>query len=425
MGPSTPEIRFRRERVLDPALPGPVRARRALALELAEAALAAVEPGRATHRALRDLCARGERLDGATLFAFGKAAVPMARAAVEGARPAGGIVVALEAASLPGLEVRRGGHPDPAPDAVETGRAVLARAEALGAGDRALCLVSGGGSAMLELPRRGVSLEELTRVGAELREAGADIGELNAVRRALSRLKGGGLARAIAPAAVLNVILSDVPGHPLEVVASGPTCPPPARPAPRAVLERYGMLGALSDAARRLLDRPLDRGVSTAIRTALAADDGTARRAARKAAAERGLALSDREGWFAGEARALGARIAAEPHARSWVWGGETTVRVRGRGHGGRNQEVALGALAAGLREGTLVCFGSDGVDGRSDAAGALVDATAVEEARRRGLEPERFLAENDSTAFFDAVGTTLRCGPTSTNVADVALFLA
>ncbi len=410
--------RFDRARILD--VPDPaVRRRRELALALAEAALDAVEPEQATRAALARLERRGERLEGATLFAFGKAAVPMARAAARAVSLRGGVVVALERVALPGLDVRIGGHPDPAPDALEVGLEVLARAATLGERDVALCLVSGGGSAMLELPASGVTLEELRRVARELMRAGADIAELNAVRGALSQLKGGGLARAIAPARVCNVILSDVPGHPLAVVASGPTCAPPeGAPDPSEVLARYSV--PVSRGVRAALARPRDP-VSAVIRSEVAADNSVARAAVIARARAVGVEMYDRAGVFRGEARELGASLGAAD--RAFVWGGETTVTVRGAGRGGRNQELVLGAFA-GFSRGLLLAFGTDGVDGSSDAAGALIDEHAVRSARERGLDPARALADNDATAFFDALGTALRSGPTGTNVADLCLYL-
>jgi len=394
-------VRFHRTRLLDGDLTPAERDRRERALALAERALAAVEPEAATRRVLDG---RAD-LDGATLFAFGKAAVPMARAAGRAVDLRGGLVVAPEPSTLPGLECFAGGHPDPAPDAARVGDEFLARARSLGQGDVALCLVSGGGSSLLERPR-GMDVETLGRAIRTLRERGAAIDELNAVRRACSAIKGGGLARAIAPARVVNVVISDVAPLPPEVVASGPTCPPPRGPGAREVLAHHGVELALPPPASEVLGP---------IETLVAADSEMARRA---------LPLPDREGYFEGEAHSLGRRLAAEAGAAPWVWGGETTVTVRGSGRGGRNQEVALGALAAGWSEGLLLCLGTDGVDGASDAAGALIDSAAVRAMAARGLDPEAALRANDSTPFFDALGTVLRCGPTGTNVADLILRL-
>jgi hydroxypyruvate reductase len=402
------------------------RAARELALDLAEAGLRAVDPERATVAALDRLEAAGEPLDRATLFAFGKGAVPMARAAASRVRLRGGIVIALEEATLPGLDVRRGGHPHPAPDALDVGVEVERRARALGPDDVALCLVSGGGSSMLEKPRDGVALDEIAELARSLMAAGADIAELNAVRRALSAIKGGGLAHLLAPARIVTVVLSDVPGQDPALVASGPTAAPPAdAPVARTVLARCGLWSALSDAARAAVQTP--RPSPPPWRLEVAADHTTARRAIVDAAAQRGTTLVDRDGVFGGEARELGAALALEAPL-GFVWAGETTVTVRGPGRGGRNLEVALGALAAawerGWSGGPLIALGTDGVDGTSDAAGALIDGHALATARALGLDPRRALADNDAHTFFAALGTALHTGPTGTNVADLIVRL-
>lgn len=405
-------VRIDRHRLLGEELPAAVRARRRTALDLAEAALGAVDPERAVRAELE----RRRRAGPFTLFAFGKAAVAMTRGAVGTVALAGGVVVAPAPARFDGLTAFVGSHPDPAPDAAETGRAFLAAADALGPADAALCLVSGGGSSLLERPRAPFTLEALSRLARALRERGADIAELNAVRRRVSEIKGGGLARRIAPAPILNLVVSDVPGWPPEVVASGPTCAPPAdAPSAESVLARYGL--------ERPLPPPLE-GALPRIETVVVADSSTARRAVVEAAGARGLEIGDRDGFFAGPAHALGRALARERASVAWVWGGETTVRVRGGGRGGRNQEVALGALAAGWTGGLLLVLGTDGVDGASPAAGALVDEAVVAAVRERGLDPERALADNDSFALLDRVGATLSTGPTGTNVADLAIYL-
>lgn len=349
-----------------------------------------------------------------TVFAFGKAAVPMARGALRAWPVQGGLVVSLAEASLPPLTVRRGGHPTPRPDAAAVGDEALALAATLGPEDVALALVSGGGSAMLERPREGVSLDEIASLTDALMRAGGDIAELNAVRRRLSAIKGGGLARAIAPARLVNVVLSDVPGASPALVASGPTCAPPDGPDPIEVLGRHGLLDAVSPALRRWLARPMPP-LTGPIETIVAADNGTARRAT--GLADRGLRLR-------GEARDVGAAFAREGPGAGWVAGGETVVTVVGEGRGGRSLELALGALAAGWRGGLLAAFGTDGVDGTSALAGALVDEAVVEAARARGLDPREHLARNDAGSFFDAVGSGLDCGPTGTNVADLVVAL-
>lgn len=402
--------RFDRSRLLGAELSAVDRERRARAIELAERAIDAVDPYARTLEAIDRFA---EDLDGATVLAFGKASAAMARAACDAIDVKGGVAIVLAPVELPGLEVHVAAHPAPAADAERTGRAVLARARALGVVDRALCLVSGGGSAMLELPKPGVSMATIARLSRELMRRGAEIGELNTVRRSLSQLKGGGLARAIAPAPIFNVVLSDVPGRDPSVVASGPTFAPPVDDA-LAILERYELVRGLDAGAMAAVLEP-KLAVAIDVRTEIAGDNASARRAL---ASE----LFDRDGYFAGEARELGARMASETHERGWIWGGESTVTVRGSGRGGRNQELVLGALAAGWSRGLLLAVGTDGVDGSSDAAGALIDPAAVRAAS--GLDPARALEDNASHAFFDALGTQLRCGATGTNVADLCLYL-
>ena len=370
---------------------GPSGARRAVALDLAEAALAAVEPEAATARVL----AGRSDLRGCVVLAFGKAAVPMARAALSCCTPRGGLVIGLEepGVDLGPLRVRQGRHPLPAPEAEAHGAEILALAEGLGADDIVLCLVSGGGSALLEYPRPGVTMAQIRALTDEHLKAGAPIAELNAARTALSALKGGGLARALLPARILNVVLSDVPGQPLSLVASGPT--------------------ALDDSR---------------VETVAAADNGTAVEGVVAAAAEQGLVLRRLVDPIVGEARTTGGRLldeaallfASDPRINGVVGGGETTVTVRGKGRGGRNGELVLGA-ASRLGSHLVLALATDGLDGTSGSAGAVLDADLLAGASR---PIEDALADNDSATWLDDVGALLHTGPTGTNVADVAIVL-
>lgn len=369
-------------------------------------AVDAVDAYRVTAAALTVLAESGERMSGCRVLAFGKAADGMARAALASCDPTGGLVITptperwAHQSPAP-FEIRRGGHPIPAADAVETGQRVLDWVHGLDERDVLLCLVSGGGSAMLELPVPGVSLHALQDRTRSALRAGADIHALNRERTRLSQLKGGKLARAAAPARVLNVILSDVPGGDLSVVASGPTVPP-------------------ADEASGFEH----------VRSEVAADNTTAQDAIVAAAAQRGLRLARWSGYVHGEARDAGAAFYAEARRScvdggldGIVWGGETTVKVVGDGHGGRNQEFVLGAAAV-FDGGVLGSLGTDGVDGNSFAAGAWLDAFVLHEASKRNLDPARYLERNDSQAFFEGAGGLIVTGPTGTNVADVCLYL-
>jgi glycerate-2-kinase len=368
-----------RAELLDPGLSAETRARRAQALDHVERGLAAVDAGVVCAAALDRL----GPLDGCTIFAFGKASVSMTRAVLTRVRPRGGVVLGQgpDPGGLGPLRYRTAGHPVPVPNAAEHGAEVLALAQSLTVRDVALCLVSGGGSAMLELPREDKTVADIVRETRHLLREGADIAELNAARRRWSRLKGGRLGEAMAPARVINLVLSDVGGHGPEVVASGPTI--------------------VADA-----------------QTILIADNSTAV----DAIAATGLEIIP--GLIHGTARWAGAAFYGGGGGPARVAGGETTVEVLGEGRGGRNQEFVLGAAAAAWAGGLVLSIGTDGVDGTSDAAGALVDEAVMGRARGLGLDLEDHLRRNDTDAFFRRAGGRIVTGPTGTNVADIALFL-
>lgn len=403
--------------------------RRAIADRLVRAGIAAVDPRVGTERALARVEASGVGLRGCTVIAFGKAARGMAEAAIARCAPRGGIAIARDEGPLPPLVVRRGGHPIPASDAAVHGREVLELARSLGAGDLALCLVSGGGSAMLELPAGGVSIEAMQETTRALLRAGADIAEVNAVRRRLSEIKGGRLAEAIAPATIVNVVLSDVPGAPPSLVASGPTFAPENGPDAREVIARRGLRDRLPREVVLAIDRERPLGALPPVVTELAGDNDVARRAIVEAGAREGISLVDLSGYVSGEARDAGAAFVREARARcerdsldGVVGGGETTVTVRGDGRGGRNQEFVLGAWREiEAHDGLVASIGTDGVDGTSDAAGAMLDRELL---RAAGSDPDAALRDNDADAYLRDAGGRIVTGPTGTNVADVCLYL-
>lgn len=371
--------------------------RRRLALDLVTRGLAAVEPRAATVRVLGQLAAAGTRLDGAVVIAFGKASRAMAEGVLDVCAPREGIVVGFEEGRVGALRAMASSHPVPDERSIAAGRAVMELARRVRPDDLVLCLVSGGGSAMLELPAEGVSLAQLREATERLLASGAPIEALNAARRRLSRIKGGRLAEALAPARIVNVVLSDVPGSGPEVVASGPTIPP-----------------------------DVSRG-TVSVETWVAGDNLVAREGMVEEARRRGLRVVARDGFVAGEAREAGRRFYAEcrrTNADVVVWGGETTVTLVGDGIGGRNEELVLGAFGD-FAGGLLLSVGTDGVDGASEAAGALLDSHVVEAARARGLDPDAFLGRNDADTFFARTGGRIVTGPTGTNVADVCVYVA
>jgi hydroxypyruvate reductase len=323
-------------------------------------------------------------------------------------------------------------HPLPGQGSLQAGRQLAQMLATTRPADLVLVLLSGGGSAMIENPIPGVSLPDLREANQLLLASGAAISEINAVRGVLSRLKAGGLARMAAPARVLSLILSDVVGNRLGDIASGPT-----------VLRRRR-----TDTARQILKRhQLWERVPPSIRSALSQPEAPAQPAPRPANVIIGsvhqvvaaASLEARQLGFRpkvitrqmrGEARAVGQRLArrllrAQP-SECLVMGGETTVRLIGGGLGGRNQELAL--AAALTLEGTdhiaLLALGTDGVDGPTDAAGAMVDGLTINSARRMGYEPEQALAHNDSYPLLASVGALIRTGPTGTNLNDLVVGL-
>ncbi len=426
---------------------------RADALGCLRAAVAAVEPEALTRAFLER---RAGLLAGAaavSVAAIGKAGAAMARGAarVLGDRLAGGVLIVpagSEGGAPEGFVVYGGGHPIPDEEGARGAAAVRRLAASLGEGDLLLCLISGGGSALMTLPPEGVALADVQATTQALLRAGATIQELNAVRKHLDLLKGGRLAREAFPARAVALVLSDVVGDPLDVIASGPvTADPTTYEEAIATLERLRAWGDVPAAVREHLERGRDgrepespKQGDVELSRAEAHVIGSNRLAAEAALAEaerRGYATLLLTNRLIGEAReagrvltAIGHEVAASGRPLAppacLLAAGETTVTVRGTGRGGRNQELALGAaLALDGTEGVLVAaMGTDGVDGPTDAAGAIADGTTLERARRRGLDSARALADNDAYPFFEALGDLIVTGPTGTNVMDLALVL-
>jgi glycerate 2-kinase len=342
------------------------------------------------------------------------------------------------------------GHPVPDSRGVEATSDLLRLVKMAGEGDLVVCLISGGGSALLTLPAEDVELEDVQIVTSLLLRAGATINELNAVRKHLSGVSGGQLARIASPARVLSLILSDVTGSPLDVIASGPTVPDPTTFSDALlILARYGIVESVP---RRVLDR-LKRGeageiaetpkpddpVFANVTNLLVASNVVAVEAAANRARELDLNTSIISTYLEGEARVAGhvlagiAREVAEygrPLERPacLLFGGETTVTVRGSGSGGRNTELALSAALAldGLGpEVVIVSLATDGGDGVSPSAGGIVDGTTIERGKALGLDARASLDNNDSYTFLSCLGDALMTGPTGTNVNDImAVFV-
>ncbi|MDR7437269.1 MAG: glycerate kinase [Armatimonadota bacterium] len=382
----------------------------------------------------------------------GKACAPMAAACerVLGDRLTAGLVVVKYGYGMPlrRVEVIEAGHPLPDQAGARGAGRILDLVSGAEEPDLVLCLISGGGSALLPAPADGITLEEKMAVTDLLLRSGATIREINAVRKHLSRIKGGRLARAAAPARVVGVVLSDVPGDPLDAIASGPITPDPTTfHDALAVLQRYGLLDRVPPSVRLHLERgaagqepdtpkpgdPLFARVQVEVVGNIdRAVDAAAARAARLGF--RPLVLTTRLEGEAREAARVVCSIVRTVRERSrpirppacLLAGGETTVTVRGAGRGGRCQEFALAAaLAIEGWDGVVVAAcGTDGTDGPTDAAGAVADGATAARARAAGREPARALADNDAYHVFQALGDLLVSGPTRTNVTDLYVAL-
>lgn len=380
----------------------------------------------------------------------GKASAAMARAfEARWDGPLSGLVVTRRGHAVPceRIEIVEASHPVPDAAGEEAARRILALAHGLGAGDQLICLISGGGSALLALPAPGLTLADKQAVTRTLLRSGATIGEINAVRKHLSAIKGGRLAAAAYPARVVTLAISDVPGDAPAVIASGPTVPDPSTFAEaRAVLAKYriteptAVIAHLAAAADET-PKPNDP-VFADMRYVLIASPQQALSAAADAALAEGVTpvvLSDR---IEGEARDVAAvhaaiaqqlaagrlrigNVAVSPPA-VLLSGGETTVTVRGQGRGGRNSEflLALAAVLDGAPGIAAIACDTDGIDGSEDNAGALVTPDTVSRAAAKGVSIKEALAQNDGYGFFAALGDLVSTGPTLTNVNDFRAIL-
>ncbi len=405
------------------------------------AAVAAAQPERCLPRHLPP------RPKGRTVVVgAGKAAAAMARAVEahwEG--PLEGLVVTRHGQKLPtrAIEVAESSHPVPDAASERAARRMLERVRGLGPEDLALCLVSGGASALMALPAEGLTLADKQEVNRALLRSGATIHEMNCVRKHLSGIKGGRLAAACGAARVVTLAISDVPGDDPSVIGSGPTVPDPTSFADaRAILDKYRIAPAPS-VARRLAageaeetPKPGDPRLARA-EYHLIATPQSALEAAAAQAREAGVTPVILGDAIEGEAREVARVFAAiarqaalrgQPAASPCVLlsGGEATVSVRGKGKGGRNTEflLALALALGGHPRIWALAGGTDGIDGTEDNAGALLTPDTLSRAERAGLAPRALLDDNDAYSFFAALGDLLVSGPTQTNVNDFRAIL-
>lgn len=431
------------------------------ALAIFQAAVKAADPVEAVlrHFSLRDgrLLAGGrryplDRFERIFVIGAGKAGAAMSRAVERtlGARISGGLVNVKygHTAKLRRVELNECGHPTPDEAGHRGARRIMAIAREAGERDLVICLISGGASALLPAPVEGVTLAQKQAITQLLLACGAEIGEINAVRKHISAIKGGQLARLASPATVIALLLSDVIGDDPGVIGSGPAAADPSTFAGAlAVLRKYSIEDRTPQPIRERLERgaageipetpkPGDPSLAHA-QNVIVGSNLLAVNAAAEKARELGLRTMVLSTFIEGETRdvarmhaaiARQARLYGQPlrAPACLITGGETTVTIRGKGKGGRNQEFALAAAIdlAGLEDTLILSGGTDGSDGPTGAAGALADGRTCERAAKLGLQAKAYLADNDSYHFFEKLNDLIVTGPTHTNVMDVRLIL-
>jgi glycerate-2-kinase len=346
------------------------------------------------------------------------------------------------------IRVHEASHPIPDQSSIEGAKKIMELTEKAEKDDLVICLISGGGSSLMAYPREGITLEDKRKVTEILLKCGATINEINTVRKHLSKFKGGQLARSVYPATLISLLLSDVIGDPLDVIASGPTTPDSTTFKDAiAVLRKYNIWDITPQSIRELL---LNGEKGLIQETPKAGDPcfekthnfiiGNNRIACLSAIAElrrMGLNTLLLTSYAEGEARDIGLIISAIakeilssgnpiPRPAGLVIGGESTVTVTGKGVGGRNQEIALSSALkiAGLRGVVIASFSTDGIDGPTDAAGAIIDGSTIDRSIIKGLNAEDYLRNNDSYTFFKNLKDLIFTGPTGTNVNDISLLV-
>ena len=404
-------------------------------LRILAAALQAVDPAEAVRKHI-------PKINGNVYgLAIGKASIPMLTALAEVLPLSDALAISkhISSLSLNLFPVVLGSHPIPDAKSLYAGQRVLEFVSALHEDDTLICLISGGGSALVTAPHDGITLEDMQSLTSLLLSCGARIDEINTLRRQLDRIKGGGLSRA-AKAEVISLILSDVIGNPLEAIASGPTFPNPTTNADAlAILKKYHIEEKVPDSIIGFLESrsllPDFQQLAVGVQNIIIGDNAFAAQAALEQAGREGFSAEILTNELQGEAREVGVMLAKQlrqeiskrPRPFCLIAGGETTVTIKGDGKGGRNQELALSTVkeVAGVHDVFLITLGTDGEDGPTDAAGAVVTGDSAWMAERLGVDAADHLSRNDAYAFFDALGDLIRTGPTGTNVNDLIFLVA
>ena len=441
------------------------REARRIALDAVEGALKEVNPKKIVHSRVK---LKGEILEVKNDFfdlskykrvfvvGGGKASGSMAEALenILGDRIEDGVIIILKGTAakhkLKRIKLHESSHPIPDKSSITGAKKILKLAEKAGEDDLVICLISGGGSSLMALPREDVSLEDKQKVTNMLLKCGATINEINAVRKHISSFKGGHLARAVYPATLLGLLLSDVLGDPLDVIASGPTVPDSSTFNDAvSVLKRYGLWNRTPTSVRKVLSEGLKGRISETpkkddpafkkVKNIVIGNNRLACSAALKEIKRNGLNALFLTSLMEGEARhigtffgALGEELLAKDKLKpilppaGIVAGGETTVTVTGSGVGGRNQEISLSAALkiAGAEGVAIASASTDGIDGPTDAAGAIVDGETALRSRKLNLDPVEYLENNDSYSFFSRLNDLIITGPTGTNVNDITILV-
>ena len=427
---------------------------KAMVLDIIETGLEAANPYSSVYNMLSKLSKEFDKFKKIVVIGFGKASYRMALAceAILGERIFDGAIIvpkgSVKAPELKKIKVLEGTHPVPTEANVNSARTLLEISSGLTSDDLVICLISGGGSALFTYPAEGISLEDKQEMTKLLLAAGSTIQEINCIRKHISGVKGGQLARHVYPANLVSLILSDVVGDDLSSIASGPTSPDPYTfKDVYELFEKYHLLERVpKNIMKRVLDglngkvqdtpKPGDK-IFERVKNIIVANNIGALKTMEEKAKSYGLNTMILTSYLEGEAREVGRVIASIakqlvnqkgpiPPPCAIFFGGETTVTLKGNGKGGRNQEMALSVAIAikGLKNTIFASIGSDGIDGNSDAAGAIVDGQTVEKALQKNLSPTKYLENNDSNTFLKQLNSLIYTGPTGTNVNDLSLLI-
>ncbi|MEM0171653.1 MAG: glycerate kinase, partial [Thermoproteota archaeon] len=418
------------------------------ALEILEEGLKAADPKSSVKEALNNLRDEINRARRIFIIGFGKASVSMAESCEEELKDKihdGAVITprGVKEKNLRKIKVFEGTHPIPSEINVDSTKKLISICSNLTSDDLVICLISGGGSSLFTFPADGISLEEKKLATDVLLKSGADIKEINAIRKHISKVKGGQLLNFLKPAKVISLILSDVVGDSVEYIASGPTSPDSSTfKDAYNVIKKYNLMSKLPKSVVERIEKGLrgeitetlkpENKIFNNVKNVVVSNNMKSLVSMKNRAISLGYNSMILTSYAQGESREVGKFLCAIMKQISsydtpikkpacLILGGETTVTVKGKGKGGRNQELVLSVVlnSKGIKNFVFASVGSDGIDGCTDAAGAIADNFLLEEAAKINLEPEEFLENNDSYNFFKQTGNLIFTGPTGTNVND------